>query len=168
MIGLVFPILMLNLHVIQPRALLRLRTPLSSTIFRQQSRLWLKTYISSCGRVERRYTSTSSTTDPIAALAPSQPPPKSWVERTPQKLRPYLYLARIDKPIGTLLLYYPCGTSPLRPRPESWSRDERVGGSLVNNDGFVRAQSPGDHSFNVPEPLRGRRARHAECGVYDQ
>ncbi|KIK55587.1 hypothetical protein GYMLUDRAFT_839246 [Collybiopsis luxurians FD-317 M1] len=32
----------------------------------------------------------------------------SWVERLPPKYRPYMYLTRIDKPIGTLLLFYPC------------------------------------------------------------
>ncbi|KIY73748.1 4-hydroxybenzoate polyprenyl transferase [Cylindrobasidium torrendii FP15055 ss-10] len=36
------------------------------------------------------------------------PAKKSWVERLPLKVRPYLYLTRIDKPIGTLLLFYPC------------------------------------------------------------
>ncbi|KAI0265167.1 4-hydroxybenzoate polyprenyl transferase [Gloeopeniophorella convolvens] len=32
----------------------------------------------------------------------------TWVDRLPAKVRPYLYLTRIDKPIGTLLLFYPC------------------------------------------------------------
>jgi len=35
--------------------------------------------------------------------------PSSWVEHLPAKARPYLYLTRVDKPIGTLLLFYPCG-----------------------------------------------------------
>jgi hypothetical protein len=34
----------------------------------------------------------------------------TWVDRLPAKVRPYLYLTRIDKPIGTLLLFYPCGS----------------------------------------------------------
>ena len=34
---------------------------------------------------------------------------KPWVEHLPPQIRPYLYLMRIDKPIGTLLLFYPCG-----------------------------------------------------------
>lgn len=34
---------------------------------------------------------------------------KPWVEHLPPQVRPYLYLMRIDKPIGTLLLFYPCG-----------------------------------------------------------
>jgi 4-hydroxybenzoate polyprenyltransferase len=41
---------------------------------------------------------------------------KTWVDRLPPTVRPYLYLTRIDKPIGTLLLYYPCGTFLYRPR----------------------------------------------------
>jgi len=39
--------------------------------------------------------------------------PQSWVDRLPAKLQPYFYLTRIDKPIGTLLLFYPCGLSLL-------------------------------------------------------
>ncbi|KAL5488268.1 COQ2 [Sanghuangporus weigelae] len=35
-------------------------------------------------------------------------PAKTWVDNLPPKVRPYLYLTRIDKPIGTLLLFYPC------------------------------------------------------------
>ncbi|GLB33665.1 putative COQ2 [Lyophyllum shimeji] len=36
---------------------------------------------------------------------------RTWVDRLPPKVRPYLYLTRIDKPIGTLLLLYPCAWS---------------------------------------------------------
>ena len=32
----------------------------------------------------------------------------SWVERAPTSLRPYLLLARVDKPAGTWLLLWPC------------------------------------------------------------
>ncbi|KAK0206637.1 para-hydroxybenzoate-polyprenyltransferase [Desarmillaria ectypa] len=39
------------------------------------------------------------------------PVQKSWVEKLPPKIRPYLYLSRIDKPIGTMLLFYPCAWS---------------------------------------------------------
>lgn len=31
-----------------------------------------------------------------------------WIERTPASLRPYLYLMRLDRPIGILLLLLPC------------------------------------------------------------
>ncbi|OAX42936.1 4-hydroxybenzoate polyprenyl transferase [Rhizopogon vinicolor AM-OR11-026] len=37
--------------------------------------------------------------------------PTTWVDRFPPKMRAYLYLTRIDKPIGTLLLFYPCAWS---------------------------------------------------------
>lgn len=138
-----------------------LRTPLSSAIFRQQLRLRLKTQILGYGRVKCRHTSTSSPAGPVTTPAP----PKSWVERTPGKLRPYLYLARVDKPIGTLLLYYPCSTS-LCPRPEYRSRDGK--NSMVDYDGFVCAQSPNNYPSDVPEPFRNRRVRYARSGVYDQ
>jgi len=34
--------------------------------------------------------------------------PRSWVSRLPSRVQSYALLTRIDKPIGTLLLYYPC------------------------------------------------------------
>ncbi|KAF9008913.1 4-hydroxybenzoate polyprenyl transferase [Cyathus striatus] len=38
--------------------------------------------------------------------------PTTWVDRLlPPRVRPYLYLTRIDKPIGSLLLFYPCAWS---------------------------------------------------------
>jgi len=46
-----------------------------------------------------------------AAIAPS---PKTWLDRLPaslQPIKPYLELTRMDKPIGTWLLYWPCGES---------------------------------------------------------
>jgi 4-hydroxybenzoate polyprenyltransferase len=33
---------------------------------------------------------------------------RSWVESAPQTWRPYLRLARLDRPIGTWLLFWPC------------------------------------------------------------
>jgi 4-hydroxybenzoate polyprenyltransferase len=36
---------------------------------------------------------------------------QTWVDHVPAPLRPYLHLTRIDKPIGTLLLFYPCAWS---------------------------------------------------------
>ncbi|KII95320.1 hypothetical protein PLICRDRAFT_210192 [Plicaturopsis crispa FD-325 SS-3] len=50
---------------------------------------------------------------PIRSLNsyPSPAPPTTWVDRLPEKARPYAFLTRIDKPIGTLLLFYPCAWS---------------------------------------------------------
>ena len=45
-------------------------------------------------------------------LAKSQPTPDalpaSWVEHSPRALRPWLRLMRLDRPIGTWLLFWPC------------------------------------------------------------
>ncbi|KAJ7179853.1 UbiA prenyltransferase family-domain-containing protein [Mycena crocata] len=47
-----------------------------------------------------------------ASSASLQPPvTKAWVDRLPTKVQPYVYLTRVDKPIGTLLLFYPCAWS---------------------------------------------------------
>ncbi|KAF9109837.1 Para-hydroxybenzoate--polyprenyltransferase, mitochondrial precursor (PHB:polyprenyltransferase) [Mortierella sp. AM989] len=35
--------------------------------------------------------------------------PSTWLDRIPKSIQPYLYLTRIDKPIGTWLLFWPCG-----------------------------------------------------------
>ncbi|KAJ7699939.1 4-hydroxybenzoate polyprenyl transferase [Mycena rosella] len=49
---------------------------------------------------------------PSSSLSTFQPPAtKAWVDRLPTQVRPYLYLSRVDKPIGTLLLFYPCAWS---------------------------------------------------------
>jgi hypothetical protein len=42
-------------------------------------------------------------------------PTKTWVNHLPAKFQPYVYLARVDKPIGSLLLFYPCGWWRSRP-----------------------------------------------------
>ena len=40
--------------------------------------------------------------------APADAIPRSWVERMPAAWQPYLRLARLDRPIGTWLLFWPC------------------------------------------------------------
>ncbi|EGO27433.1 hypothetical protein SERLADRAFT_347123 [Serpula lacrymans var. lacrymans S7.9] len=47
----------------------------------------------------------------LVSLSHAPVPKKSWVERFPAPIQPYLFLTRIDKPIGTLLLFYPCAWS---------------------------------------------------------
>jgi hypothetical protein len=51
-----------------------------------------------------------SPTRQLSTLSPQASAPSTWVDRLPPKIRPYLHLIRIDKPIGTSLLFYPCGT----------------------------------------------------------
>ncbi|KAF7790879.1 hypothetical protein EIP86_001837 [Pleurotus ostreatoroseus] len=57
----------------------------------------------------RSVTSQPSTNTPTPVVSPT-----TWIDRAPAKLRPYLYLTRIDKPIGTLLLMYPCSQFLIR------------------------------------------------------
>lgn len=33
----------------------------------------------------------------------------NWLDHLPPKMAPYAFLTRIDKPIGTWLLFWPCG-----------------------------------------------------------
>src|SRR5579862_1408224 len=40
--------------------------------------------------------------------APADAIPASWVEHAPGWLRPWARLARLDRPIGTWLLFWPC------------------------------------------------------------
>uniref|UniRef100_A0A0E0QIH9 4-hydroxybenzoate polyprenyltransferase, mitochondrial n=1 Tax=Oryza rufipogon TaxID=4529 RepID=A0A0E0QIH9_ORYRU len=48
-------------------------------------------------------------TPPPQQSPPAKPPPPSWVDRwVPLAARPYVMLARIDKPYGTWLLAWPC------------------------------------------------------------
>lgn len=35
----------------------------------------------------------------------------NWLDHLPAKIAPYAFLTRIDKPIGTWLLFWPCGKS---------------------------------------------------------
>ncbi|KAH7887875.1 para-hydroxybenzoate-polyprenyltransferase [Phlebopus sp. FC_14] len=48
---------------------------------------------------------------PTRRLTGTPSPPITWVDRLPTSVQPYFYLTRIDKPIGTLLLFYPCAWS---------------------------------------------------------
>ncbi len=40
--------------------------------------------------------------------APADALPASWVEHMPPRLRPWLQLMRLDRPVGTWLLFWPC------------------------------------------------------------
>ncbi len=43
-----------------------------------------------------------------AEVRPSDALPASWVDDMPRFMRPYLRLMRLDRPIGTWLLFWPC------------------------------------------------------------
>lgn len=54
-------------------------------------------------------TVSSSTSSPDAGLARQEGAPGDWIDRwTPRAVQPYLRLARLDRPIGSWLLLFPC------------------------------------------------------------
>jgi hypothetical protein len=57
---------------------------------------------------------------------PPVPGKPSWIESLPSRARPYLYLTRIDKPIGTMLLFWPCSTSLITPTHISTHSERRA------------------------------------------
>ena len=55
--------------------------------------------------------STTATNEAVGTINHTPSPiisPTSWINSAPHSTQPYLYLSRIDKPIGTYLLYLPC------------------------------------------------------------
>ena len=85
----------------------------------------------------------------------SSPVPKTWVDYFPTKVRPYLYLTRIDKPIGTLLLYYPC--SEYLNFPDALERVEVLLTrfcSVVNHHGILCPAHTPDRATDVPQSIR--------------
>jgi 4-hydroxybenzoate polyprenyltransferase len=44
----------------------------------------------------------------LSSQAPADAVPSNWVEAAPRRLRPYLQLMRLDRPIGSWLLFWPC------------------------------------------------------------
>ncbi|EGG17314.1 4-hydroxybenzoate nonaprenyltransferase [Cavenderia fasciculata] len=54
-----------------------------------------------------RYLSTSSNTTTNTTTTISTTTPE-WISKLPKSIQPYIFLSRLDKPIGTLLLLYPC------------------------------------------------------------
>lgn len=92
--------------------------------------------------------------------------PNSWVEYLPAKARPYLYLTRVDKPIGTLLLFYPCGRYTLHgPMHTPFSSTTT---SMVNNYGILCAAVALHGSSNIYQSLWVRCPRYAWSRLYDQ
>lgn len=56
----------------------------------------------------------SSQTSAVASSPAESTPPPSWLDKLPQSIRwtrPYFELSRLDKPIGSWLLYWPCAWS---------------------------------------------------------
>lgn len=89
-----------------------------------------------------------------ASTQSALPPPVSWVSRVPSSVRPYLLLARLDKPIGTLLLYYPCSTLTLSPNP-----------SITNFSDRTPSSSFGQSSLAAWSILMASQSLHAAPAV---
>ena len=92
---------------------------------------------------------------------------KPWVEHLPPQIRPYLYLMRIDKPIGTLLLFYPCGL------PYSFFKFFQVGFdnwnfSMVHYHGILRDASAVDNSIDIYWHFWSWSTCYEGCWLYDQ
>ena len=95
--------------VFPPLRAVSLRSKFNST---QTLRIYVPKALASFHASHLSKQTTKASTTPLTTT--------TWVDRLPRKVQPYLYLTRIDKPIGTLLLFYPCGTFSAAPG----SRDE--------------------------------------------
>ena len=95
-------------------------------------------------------------------------PPTTWVDRLPRPVRPYLYLTRIDKPIGTLLLFYPCSTCFLASLVRVLTLGPILSRSMVHYDGIVRVGDPVHDAFDVHQPVWTWCTRYARGGVHHQ
>jgi 4-hydroxybenzoate polyprenyltransferase len=77
---------------------------------------------------ETRMTANSTTAGPDRAAPVADSLPGNWVDRfAPAAVRPYLRLARLDRPIGSWLLSFPCwwavslaGVADRKPDPNIW------------------------------------------------
>jgi hypothetical protein len=100
------------------------------------------------------------------SVSPAPVPITTWVDHFPANVRPYLYLTRIDKPIGTLLLFYPCGLCffsfffRLRLNEPTYS--------LVHHDGVVCPPAPIYYTAGLYWHIWCRCTRDAWRGLYDK
>lgn len=60
---------------------------------------------------QQHWTSTATTTSSTPTTKPKEERIlyNNWLDHLPAKIAPYAFLTRIDKPIGTWLLFWPCG-----------------------------------------------------------
>lgn len=134
-----------------------------------QPRRWAlrsQAFTTTLPRAEIQKTPVPSVKDEIITAAP--PAPSSILDRLPafaRPIKPYLELTRIDKPIGTLLLYWPCGELMLqRKRTTSHLRLS----SVVDHNG-IHSKSPSlINTLILPRAVRHRRSHHAWRGMHHQ
>lgn len=67
--------------------------------------------------------------------------PTTWIDSplVPERLRQYLLLSRVDKPVGTLLLYWPCvwGVGIACNTPELVTQNLHLIGSFLLGKGYI-------------------------------
>jgi len=85
-------------------------------------------------------------------VSASDIPPQSWIDRVPgEGLRPYLRLARLDRPIGTWLLLLPCwwATAMAAPGwPDPWFLGLFAVGALVMRGAGCTVNDIADREFD--------------------
>lgn len=85
------------------------RAPVSSSRFSVAPVVCLRSYLRTGKYLSRCL---SSNTDPKPESTVTKPTlPERFVQGMPKQIQPYLRLMRVDKPIGTWLLFWPCGWS---------------------------------------------------------
>lgn len=90
----------------------------SKSILEQSQTMVQARYIHTEKQIAGQATSISSTSESSTTI--TLVPTPSWLDGLPKSLkwtRPYFELSRLDKPIGSWLLYWPCGTLRLSPYP---------------------------------------------------
>lgn len=125
----------------------------------------------------RLASSQSTTTTPTTTPPPVSPPTTTWVDTLPRSItwtKPYLQLARVDKPIGTWLLYWPCGKIIIPSCPYyiythiySLTYLHYID-SMVYHDGSLLGSSPHRHLVNQFTPLWDGSSSHARRRLYNQ
>ncbi|KAG0296487.1 Para-hydroxybenzoate--polyprenyltransferase, mitochondrial precursor (PHB:polyprenyltransferase) [Dissophora globulifera] len=64
-----------------------------------------------CSLGSNHFYSSNATAPDVTDVKPQTAPlvtSGTWLDRMPKSIQPYLYLTRIDRPIGTWLLFWPC------------------------------------------------------------
>jgi hypothetical protein len=72
--------------------------------------------------LRQQSSSPPNTIDAPISTTPALTPPPSWLDKLPSAVkwtRPYFELSRLDKPIGSWLLYWPCGRSRQLSQPRA-------------------------------------------------
>lgn len=102
---------------------------------------------------------------PAATTAPTY---NNFIDRLPAAWAPYAFLTRIDKPIGTWLLYWPCGKIPLDTILLTLLIFLSSLGSLEYNHGGHTPTGPSDQHIGNVVTFRDRCDYDAWRRVYDQ